>query len=119
MSSSIETLNLSLLIHKLFLEHCHISFYGASVTQQSKGYVPQLSELLVQEKMAQDYKITQVGFGSLHLKDATLLLGSTIIEIHKVTPIHICVLEWFTSETNIHTGDLHYIIERLLRENIL
>lgn len=114
-----KTLNIPLLIHKLFLEYCHIAFYGASVTQQTRGYVPKLCELLLKERPTFNYGISQLGFGSLHLKEGTLLLDDVVLSLHKTNPIHICILEWFTSEPNINIADLHYIIQKLLQENIL
>lgn len=119
MSTPTKTLNLQPLVHKLFLEHYHIAFYGASVTQQTCGYVPKITELLALKELPFSYKISQLGFGSLHLKEAVLLLENVVLSLHRNNPIHICVLEWFTSEPNICVDDLHYLIQKLLKENIL
>lgn len=119
MSAFLPSLNLSLLRHKLLLEQCHFAFFGASVTQQGEGYVSLLQTLLAKSQLAAAYPVSQLGFGSLHLASAVLLLEETVLTLHRKQPIQVCVLEWFTSGPDIVPSHLDQLIVSLLKEGIL
>lgn len=137
MENKVRTLCLSTLFEKINTLPCHIAFYGASVTQQGTGYVrafktaleqDQKKELITSSNVEDPYSlyvektgitISQLGYGSLHLKDSTLLLEESVLPLHRSNKIDICFLEWFTSEANIVPEDLQYLIQKLTKEDIL
>jgi hypothetical protein len=105
------TQHLAVLKQKLYIQNLRITFYGASVTQQSSGYVPQFRRKSV------DQSVEQIGVGSVHLKEATFLLQTLII--NRTPHPHVCVLEWFTSSWNIESDDLNYLVITLLNHGVL
>ncbi len=73
-----------------------ISFFGASVTQQRRGYVNVFRNLSKKQ-----YFITQNGYGSMHLNDAGICF---IDEVLKEKPNY-CFIEWFSTgyvESNVN-----------------
>jgi hypothetical protein len=90
----------------------HIAFFGASVTQQQRGYVPSFATLT-------QVHVSQLGFGGLHLRDAVLLLDETVLKVHAEEKIDICFLEWFTSDPEIKSNDLQFLLTKLTEHTIL
>lgn len=112
-------LNLPCLYHKLSVDKCHLAFFGASVTQQGIGYVSGLTALLKSNPTFSHYKFSQLGFGSLHLKDALQLMEEVLLPLHSRNPIHICFLQWFTEPCEVNINSLRTLVVSLLRKNIL
>lgn len=117
MQEQVKGFNLKALKHKLCIDNLHLAFYGASVTQQGRGVVPCLTDVLKSNDKFASVTVSQIGFGSLHLKDATLLFDEVISPLHKKNPIHICFLQWLT-EVDADKKDIEYLVSRLLRLNI-
>lgn len=65
----------------------NIAFFGASVTQQSQGYVTNFATLNPQ------FKINVFGFGSMHLKDA----GICHIDLVLNSEPEYCFIDWFST----------------------
>lgn len=63
-----------------------ICFFGASVTQQSKGYAA-----LLKEELSENVKV--FGFGGMHLKDAGVCYIDKVLEWHP----SICFVDWFST----------------------
>ena len=65
-----------------------LAFFGASVTQQSSGYVSKIDEL-----SNNTYQILRRGYGSMHLYDAGVCFIDDIID---EKPDY-CFLDWFNT----------------------
>lgn len=65
-----------------------LAFFGASVTQQSSGYISKIDEL-----SNHTYQILQRGYGSMHLYDAGVCFIDDIID---EKPDY-CFLDWFST----------------------
>jgi len=92
-----------------------LAFFGASVTQQSSGYVSKIDEL-----SNHTYKIVQRGYGSMHLNDAGVCFIDDIIDL---TPDY-CFIDWFSTgfiltDIKILSTYLDGIIRKLLLNNCI
>ena len=65
----------------------NITFFGASITQQSQGYVHYFANLNPQ------FNIKVFGYGSMHLKDA----GICFIDNVLTTDPEYCFIDWFST----------------------
>ena len=92
-----------------------IAFFGASVTQQSPGYVSKIDEL-----SNHTHRIIQRGYGSMHLNDAGVCFIDEIID---EKPDY-CFLDWFgtgfiVTDIKSLSKYLDGIIRKLLLNNCI
>jgi len=73
-----------------------ISFFGASVTQQKTGYVPEFKKLI-------NTDVNQHGYGSMHINDA----GMCFIEDVIINKPKYCFIDWFSA--SIHINLVEYL----------
>jgi hypothetical protein len=119
MENKVRTLFLKPLIDSINCPQCHIAFFGASVTQQVMGYVKGFKKCIEEDIKLKESTISQLGYGSLHLRESNLLLSETVLPLHEKNRIHICILEWFTSEASILPEHINYLLTQLLSQHIL
>jgi tetratricopeptide (TPR) repeat protein len=99
---------------KLDNTDCRIVCFGSSVTQQKKGYAPNLFRCFEEHYKMRRHSFLQVGYGGCNLKDAGIIFLPDVVAVKP----DVCFLDWHTGFILLDEAELiailEYMIETLL-----